>query len=105
MYNDYEEVDQRVLKAIIRSGFKTPDVILYHTDDGIEVILRDKDVIYKLITSRKQIRLFKSPATAINYLANFGVKRVIHEGLENWKPDCYVEKNQTRNSLRSEERR
>ena len=78
-------------------------VILNGTTNGFEVVLKIKNEIIKLQTQRKKIRYFKSPSTAINYLAGIGVERLCVEGLDNWTPDSYVNANSKRRARKDAE--
>lgn len=86
MFSNYEPIEQRLIKAMLMNPVK-PDFFLKGTVQGFEVFLKQGDKLFKLYTQRKTPRIFKSPNTAINFLAELGAERIIIEGLGNWKPD------------------
>lgn len=92
MFKDYEPIEQRLIKAMLMNPVK-PEFFLQGTEQGFEVFLRNGKKIFKLYTQRKAPRIFRSPNTAINFLAELGAESIMIEGLNNWKPDTYVNQN------------
>ena len=89
MFNDFEPIEQRLVKAMLMNVSK-PEIILKGTSSGFEVFVRQGKQLFKLYTQRKSPRVFRAPNTAINFLAELGAERIVIDGLGNWKPDTYV---------------
>lgn len=89
MFEEYEPIEQRLVKAMLKNE-KKPEIILMGTSLGFEVFIRHGKKLFQLYTQRKSPRVFRSPNTAINFLAELGAGRIVIDGLDNWKPDNYV---------------
>ena len=87
MFDDDEPIEQRLFKALWVTIKAKPEVILSATPEGFEVFLKQGKKRFKLYTQRKSARVFRSPGTAINFLAEMGAERIVMEGLGHWKPD------------------
>jgi len=86
MHSDFEAIEQRYIKAMLLNSNK-PDIVLYGSEEGFEVFVIQDKRTFKLHTQRKKSRLFRSPTTAIAFLAELGVERVVIEGLDKWIPE------------------
>jgi hypothetical protein len=89
MYKEYEPIEQRLVKAMLMNATQ-PEIVLAGTPSGFEVFVKQGKQVFKLYTQRKSPRVFRSPNTAINFLAELGAERIVIDGLGNWKPDTYV---------------
>ncbi|WP_150142559.1 hypothetical protein [Candidatus Enterovibrio escicola] len=89
MFEKYEPIEQRLVKAMLKNEIK-PDIILLGTSRGFEVFIRHGKKLFRLYTQRKLPRVFRSPNTAINFLAELGAERIVIDCLNNWKPDSYI---------------
>lgn len=90
MCDEFEPIEQRLFKALLLNVKAKPAVVLKGTPSGFEVLVEQGKTLFKLYTQRKSPRVFRSPNTAINFLAELGAERVVIDGLGNWKPDTYV---------------
>ncbi|MFK5948020.1 MAG: hypothetical protein QM500_04515 [Methylococcales bacterium] len=79
---DYKPIDHRVFKELITNISDECEVVLNQTDGGIELTMTMDENAYILYTARNSKRLFKSIETAVGYLANVGVKSVMHKGID-----------------------
>jgi hypothetical protein len=84
MCNEYQPIEQRLVKLLLSNPIK-PEIVLIGTPSGFEVSMVHGQQLFKLYTQRKAPRVFKSPDTAMTYLAELGVDRVVVNGLINWK--------------------
>ncbi len=91
MFDEFEPIEQRLVKWMFMNETK-PEIVLKGMEKGFEVFVRRGKKLFKLYTQRKKPRVFKSPNTAINFLAKMGAERIVIDGLGKWRPDSYVNK-------------
>lgn len=91
MYKEYEPIEQRLVKVMLMNPTQ-PEIVLAGTPSGFEMFIKQGKQVLKLYTQRKSPRVFRSPNTAINFLAELGAERIVIviDGLGNWKPDTYI---------------
>lgn len=81
--NQAENVIQRMLKILVENN-KNVNVRLIGADNGFSIEATQDDKVYSLVTQRGQVRVFKSPSTAFQFLSEMGVEKLEVEGLERW---------------------
>lgn len=77
----FEPIEQRLFKALLMNTQTEPEITLKGVSKGFEVFIRQGDKLFKLYTQRKSARVFRSPITAINFLVDMGIERVVIDGL------------------------
>lgn len=78
-----DRLDQRLL-AVMLQGDLTPTVSVVGVESGFEIHVERAGKTYKLETQRRSVRTFKSPTTALKWLAEIGVDNVRFIGLKRW---------------------
>jgi tryptophan 2,3-dioxygenase len=78
-----EIVLQRVLKILVENN-KNLTVRLVGAEKGFAIEAIKDGKVYSLITQRREVRIFKSPSTAFQFLSEMGVEKFEVVGLERW---------------------
>lgn len=80
------------------------ELSLRGSPDGLAVFLKHGDRTWQLHTQRGAPRVFRSPATAVNFFAGLGVDRLVLESLSNWDAESYVNQSSRRRRKSDDEK-
>lgn len=90
-------VDVKKFSLLVKEGdSRLCSIHIKGSKDGLQVFIKCGANEYQLYTQRGKPRLFRSPATAVNFIAELGADRLVLEDLSKWNPASYVNQNSRR---------
>ena len=97
MSQTISSVDVKKFSLLVKEGdARLCEIQVKGSIKGLEIFIKCGANKYQLYTQRGKPRLFRSPATAVNFLAELGADRLVVEDLSQWDPASYVNQSSRR---------